>query len=124
MVERLAALPVMTGVTAGLDRSGARGWITAAMGLLVVFLHSWPLVWIPIQQVSLLLPWYALEMVILSAGLLGLKLKRARRQEKSQEGRCHRRNSIPQIPQVSFNFGLVVRRRYLLLYEIRNSDCQ
>ncbi len=85
VVERLAALAVMTGVTAGLGSlRRARGWITAAMVLLVVFLHSWPLVWIPVQQVSLLLPWYALEMVILSAGLLGLKLKRARRQEKSR----------------------------------------
>jgi hypothetical protein len=65
--ERLATLAVLIGVAASLGwQHQQRGWLLAAMGMFLVLLHSWWLLWVPFRQVFLLLPWYALQMAVLT----------------------------------------------------------
>ncbi|MGH8564615.1 MAG: hypothetical protein ACREXW_11230 [Gammaproteobacteria bacterium] len=68
--ERLLTLAVVIGLAAGLGvATGRHAWRMAALGLMIVFLHAWPLAFVPVDAAPLLLPWYALELAVL-AGVL------------------------------------------------------
>jgi hypothetical protein len=41
-------------------------WLIVAAGMSLMFLHDWPLLWVSFAQISLLLPWYALQMAFLA----------------------------------------------------------
>ncbi len=67
--ERLATLAVVIGSSAALGSStGQRAWCMTALGSLLVFLHAWPLAFVPVHATALLLPWYAAELAALAIG--------------------------------------------------------
>jgi hypothetical protein len=71
--EQLVTLPVLIVAAAGLGwQRQPHGWLLVAQVMFVVWLHSWPLLWVPFSQVTLLFPWYALQLASLSWLLLWL----------------------------------------------------
>ncbi len=68
--ERLLTLAVVIGLATGLGiATGRHAWRMAALGMMMVFLHTWPLAFVPVDTAPLLLPWYALELAALALGL-------------------------------------------------------
>ncbi|MDQ3580464.1 MAG: hypothetical protein M3495_02030, partial [Pseudomonadota bacterium] len=68
--ERLLTLAMAIGLAGGLGvATGRHAWRMAALGMTIVFLHAWPLAFVPVETAPLLLPWYALELAAL-AGVL------------------------------------------------------
>ena len=65
--QRLLTLAALTGLAATLGLwQRQRGWLLTAAVMLLVLLHAWPLWWVTLPQLGLLLPWYALQLVILA----------------------------------------------------------
>jgi len=84
--ERLAALAISMGVAAGLGRQRQQhGWFLAAILMATVLLHGWPLLWIPLPRVALLLPWYALQSALWMWLLLWCGNRLQRHLEKQKE---------------------------------------
>ena len=64
--ERLVSLGILAGITTSLGwQSQQRRWLDLALGVFLVLLHSWWFVWVPMHQLTLLLPWYALQAAIM-----------------------------------------------------------
>ncbi|MBM4258303.1 MAG: hypothetical protein FJ147_20705 [Deltaproteobacteria bacterium] len=63
--EQLLTLLILidTAVVLGWKQQQHR-WILAAGIMALVFLHDWPLLWVPFSQISFLWPWYALQMAL------------------------------------------------------------
>jgi hypothetical protein len=71
LAERLLNLAALTGLAVALGLHKREPiWLHAAMVMLLVLLHAWPLLWVPLRQWELLLPWYALQLTGLSWCLL------------------------------------------------------
>ncbi len=69
--ERLTTLTVLIGIAAALGwRRQQYRWLLAAMIMIMVLLHGWPLLWVPPSHVNLLTPWYALQSALLAWLLL------------------------------------------------------
>ena len=65
--ERLLTLAMTIGLAGGLGvATGRHAWRIAALGMMIVFLHAWPLAFVPVDTAPLLLPWYALELALLA----------------------------------------------------------
>lgn len=92
--ERLLTLAVAIGLASGLGvATGRHAWRMAALGMMIVFLHAWPLAFVPVETAPLLLPWYALELAALAGGLERLGWSRERIVLMCAEAvpwRCHR----------------------------------
>ena len=74
--EQIIALLVLIDTAAVLGwRRQQRRWFLVAGALLLVVLHDWPLLWLPFAQISLLWPWYALQLSAVSWLLLWGKQK-------------------------------------------------
>ena len=71
LYEQLLSLLVLidTAAVLGLQRQ-QRHWLIVAAGMSLVFLHDWPLLWVPFAQITLLLPWYAFQLAIIARLLL------------------------------------------------------
>ena len=68
--ERLLTLAMAIGLAGGLGvATGRYAWRMAALGMMIVFLHAWPLAFVPVDRALLLLPWYALELALLALAL-------------------------------------------------------
>ena len=68
--ERLLMLAMAIGLAGGLGvATGRHAWRMAALGMMIVFLHAWPLAFVPVDRAPLLLPWYALELALLALAL-------------------------------------------------------
>ena len=68
--ERLLTLAMAIGLAGGLGvATGRHAWRMAALGMMIVFLHAWPLAFVPVDRAPLLLPWYALELALLALAL-------------------------------------------------------
>lgn len=71
LAERLGTLTVLIGITISLSWQRQQlPWFLTAGVLLLVFVHMWPLLWVPSSQIELLLPWYALQLSALAWVLL------------------------------------------------------
>jgi hypothetical protein len=74
--EQILVLLVLIDTAAVLGwRRQQRRWFLVAGALLLVVLHDWPLLWLPFAQISLLWPWYALQLSAVSWLLLWGKQK-------------------------------------------------
>lgn len=71
LYEQLLALLVLIDSAAVLGwQRQQRHWLIVAAGMSLVFLHDWPLLWVPFAQITLLLPWYALQLALIAWLLL------------------------------------------------------
>ncbi len=67
LTERLISLAALIGITVGLSWQRQQlPWFLTAGVLVLVFVHIWPLLWVPSSQIALLLPWYALQLAALT----------------------------------------------------------
>ncbi|NOT55644.1 MAG: hypothetical protein HOP18_13670, partial [Deltaproteobacteria bacterium] len=67
LTERLFSLASLIGITVSLSwRRQQLPWFLSAGVLILVFVHIWPLLWVPPSQIALLLPWYALQLAMLA----------------------------------------------------------
>jgi len=84
--ERLSALAVLIAVAATLGwQRREYYWLSLAMMMLMVLLHGWPLLWVPFSHVTLLMPWYALQSILLAWLLLWANDRLQRHLEKGEE---------------------------------------
>ncbi|MBA2591151.1 MAG: hypothetical protein H0U97_02375 [Gammaproteobacteria bacterium] len=55
--ERLLTLAMAIGLAGGLGvATGRHAWRMAALGMMIVFLHAWPLAFVPVETAPMLLP--------------------------------------------------------------------
>jgi hypothetical protein len=72
--ERLVTLGIVGGVAAALGwQRRQSGWLFAAMSVLVIQLHAGWLFWVPLRQIGLLFPRYALQLAGLTWAVLWLR---------------------------------------------------
>ena len=74
LAERLITLGIVGGVVAARGwQHRQSGWLFAAMSVLVIQLHAGWLFWVPLRQIGLLFPWYALQLAGLTWAVLWLR---------------------------------------------------
>lgn len=67
ITERLFSLATLIGITVSLSWQRQQlPWFLTAGLLILIFVHVWPLLWVPPSQIALLLPWYALQLAVLT----------------------------------------------------------
>jgi hypothetical protein len=83
--ERLSILfllAIVAAVTGWLRRNST--WLKASLAMVVILLHGWPLLWVPLSRVALLAPWYALESSLLMWVLILVHLRMEQLRNGSQ----------------------------------------
>lgn len=67
LTERLLSLAALIGITVSLSwRRQQLPWFLTAGLLALIFAHAWPLLWVASSRIALLLPWYALQLAVLT----------------------------------------------------------
>jgi hypothetical protein len=100
LAESLVTLAILTGGAASLGwQRQQRHWLLAALGMFLVLLHGWLLLWVPFDQVELLLPWYTLQLSLVAWLFLWLQA-RFQHYEEGQEPADERFTSNPDLTAV------------------------